>query len=105
MSDTALADCSVGWVAARRIYYFQAEQSGTITIENTTPQGEAWLRLKNSEGVGDKKANLTGRIAVGQSASAEVAAGRWYALMLLGSADGQTISGVASGGDGLTGIR
>ena len=104
MSNTVLAECSIGYVTARRIYYFQAEQSGGITIENTTAQGDAWLRLKEAAGFGKNLGNLTGRIAVGGSASAEVDAGQWYALMLLGSADGQTVTGTVSGSGGLTGI-
>ena len=93
VSDTALAECSVGWVTARRIYYFQAGETGELTINNTTPEGDAWLRLKNSYGLGTNGSNLTGRIPVNGSATAQVTAGKWYALMLLGSADGQTITG------------
>ena len=105
VSDTVLAECSIGYVAARLIYYFRAEQTGSITIENTTAEGEAWLRLKEAAGFGENRGNLTGRIAVGDSASAEVEADQWYALMLLGSADGQTVTGTVSGSNGLTGIR
>ncbi len=105
MSDTALAECTIGYATARRIYYFRADQSGFMTVANTTPKGEAYLRLKEAAGFGENRANLTARIPVGQSAGANVKAGQWYALMLLGTADGQTISGVISGSEGLTSIR
>ena len=105
VSDSALAECSIGYATARRIYYFQADQSGYITAANTTPQGEAYLRLKEAAGFGQNRANLTDRIPVGQSASATVTAGQWYALMLLGTSDGQTITGTVSGSNGLTSIR
>ncbi len=104
VSHTAEAHCSIGYVPARRIYYFRAEQSGTITIENTTAQGEAWLRLKDAAGFGQNLGNLTDRIGVVDSASAKVVAGQWYALMLLGSEDEQVITGTLSGSDGLTDI-
>lgn len=96
VSGTAWAECSIGYVPARQIHYFRAAQSGIVAIENTTPEGDAWLRLKNSNGFGDKKGNLTDRIPVGGEATADVVAGRWYALMLLGSGDGQIITGRAT---------
>ena len=96
VSDTVVADCSIGYVTARRIHYFQAEQSGTVTVANTTLEGEADLRLKEADGFGENRANLTDRISAGESATAEVEAGQWYALMLLGSTDGQTISGTVT---------
>lgn len=96
VSGTAWAECSIGYVAARQVQYFRAAESGTVVIANTTPAGDAWLRLKNSDGYGDKKANLTERIPVDAESTADVVAGRWYALMLLGSADGQTITGTVS---------
>ena len=105
VSDTALSGCSIGYSTARRIYYFQADQSGYLTVANTTPQGEAYLRLKEAAGFGEYRANLTERIPVGQSAGANVTSGRWYALMLLGTSDGQTITGSVSGSNGLTSIR
>ena len=105
VSDTALAGCSIGFSTARRIYYFQADQSGYLTVANTTPQGEAYLRLKEAAGFGQYRANLTERIPVGQSAGANVTSGQWYALMLLGTSDGQTIMGSVSGSNGLTSIR
>ena len=92
-SGTGYAECAVApYSVSRQVLHFKAEVSGEITITNTTPQGEANLRLKDSDG--EKfYANLTGRIPVDQSASATVEAGKWYALMLLGSADGQAITG------------
>ncbi len=105
VSHTALTECTIGYANARRIYYFQADQSGYITVANTTPQGDAYLRLKEAAGFGQNRANLTARIPVGQSAGANVTAGQWYALMLLGTADGQTITGSVSGSNGLTSIR
>ena len=74
-------------------------------MANTTPQGEAYLRLKAAASFGEYRANLTDRIPVGQSAGANVTAGQWYALMLLATADGQTITGTVSGSNGLTSIR
>ncbi len=105
VSHTALTECTIGYANARRIYYFRADQSGYITVANTTPQGDAYLRLKEAAGFGQNRANLTARIPVGQSAGANVTAGQWYALMLLGTADGQTITGSVSGSNGLTSIR
>ena len=95
-SGTGYAECAVApYSVSRQVIHFKAEVSGEITITNTTPEGEADLRLKDSDG--EKfYANLTGRIAVGQSASATVEAGKWYALMLLGSADRQTITGTVA---------
>ena len=92
-SGTGYAECAVApYSVSRQVLHFKAAESGEIAITNTTPEGKADLRLKNSDG---KKfyANLTGRIAVGKSASATVVAGQWYALMLLGSAEGQAITG------------
>lgn len=104
-SDQVLGDCFAEYVAARLFCYFVAEQSGSVTVSNTTAEGDAWLRLQNTAGVGENLGNLTDRIAVGRSATAWVEAGRWYALMLLGSADGQVVSGTLAGGDDLSGIR
>ena len=95
-SGTGYAECAVApYSVSRQVLHFKAEVSGEIIITNTTPEGKADLRLKNSDG--EKfYGNLTGRIAVGESASATVESGKWYALMLLGSADGQTITGTVA---------
>ena len=65
-------------------------------MTNTTHEGDAWLRLKDAGGFGVNLGNLTDRIPVGQSATAQVVAGQWYALMLLGSYDGQAITGTVT---------
>ena len=92
-SGTGYAECAVApHSVSRQVLHFKAAVSGEITITNTTPEGEADLRLKDSDG--EKfYANLTGRIPVGKSASATVEAGQWYALMPLGSSGGQSITG------------
>ena len=41
-------------------------------------------------------ASLTPRISAGESARAKLEDGKWYALLLLGSADGQSITGTVS---------
>ena len=100
VSGIGYAECAVApYSVSRQIIHFTSPVSGRIIITNTTPEGNADVRLKASDGKNVYE-NLVDRISAGNESNAEVEAGKGYALILLGSFDEQTITAAVRTEDG-----